>query len=122
MRADDRPRRRRDEDDGPGALARKFDQPHFPERCARLRESGLENLLHALVDRAHDRHARKNRLAETYEAAASEIGGEKPEESKAKKDEDAAEAGNAKRQIGVRQNVLRHEAADPAVDGVDEPP
>jgi len=52
---------------------------------ARLREYGFEDLLHAFINRAHDWHARKQRLAEPDEGAAREIGGKNPKSVSARK-------------------------------------
>ena len=87
-----------------------------------LREQRLENLLHGLVDRPHDRHAVEQALAELDQRAADQVGGEEAEQRQRDERDDQAGAGDRPRQIGFRAIGRRDERPHDAVDPGDERP
>ena len=92
------------------------------EARAGLREQRLEDLLHGLVDRPHDRHAVEQVLAELDQRAADQVGGEEAEQRQRDERDDQAGARDAERQIGLGPVGRRNERPHQLVDPVDEPP
>ena len=69
----------------PDALGGKLHQRDFLEALARRRgrHHRLENLLQALIDIAHDRHAPEHQLAGADQRASEQVGGERADQGQA---------------------------------------
>ena len=111
-----------DEDQRPDALARIFDQPDLAEQSSRLCEHGLEDLLQAAVDIAHQRHPAQQRSPRPTMRAADDVGGEEADQRHQDQRDHQAEAGHRERQIGVRIVARRNIGLDPGIDPVDNDP
>ena len=98
-------------------------RPTRAEARAGLREQRLEDLLQALVDRPHDRHAVEDVLAELDQLAADEVGGQEAEQRQRRRSAMIRPMpGNLERQIGLGPVGERDERPHQIVDPVDEPP
>jgi len=69
-----------------------------------LREYGFEDLLHAFINRAHDWHARKQRLAEPDEVRPARLAARNPKSVSARKAKITPKPGNgtAKKRSGQK--------------------
>ena len=112
----------RQEHQRPHAGRRKLHQADAAEARAALGEQRLEDLLQALVDRPHDRHAVENVLARLDQLATDEVCGQEPEQRQRNQYDDQTDAGDLDRQIGLGPVGNRNERPHQIVDPVDEPP
>ena len=112
----------RQEDQRPHAGRGKLDEADPAEARAALGKQRLEDLLEALVDRPHDRHAVEDVLPDLDEFAADEIRGQKTEQRQCNERDDEPEAWDLHRQVGLWPIGERDEGPHQIVDPVDEPP
>ena len=115
-------RRLRQEHQRPHAGRRKLHQRQPCGSSSPLREQRLEDLLHGLVDRPHDRHAVQQALAPADQRAADQVGGEEAEQREREERQHQAGAGDRPGQIGLRPVDRRNQRPHETVDPVDERP